>query len=822
MIKNLILIYSFIFSFCCLAFAENINVKCSKVDCVFAGSESAIIYLKNVPVPSESNVNVFVDAKLGVTPIQFKKNGLDYVFKSESFNNQFFRSNLSLNVYLKNEKKEKAISDKIALLDQQILRIDELLSHGSDIALIEEKSKIVSLRANLLVEKEKTKVLVYTTSLPVQSNPIWLPSEGTLRLSGIDANVYNDVLASLKIEIEGSKFSTRISDYTIFLNDVLIPSGSLTVTSNSIIINQPRREGLNTLRFYGYDSKRRTISGFYSFIAGSKSVVITVKDNAGNALVGAAVKVNSVNSKLSFSGLTDSNGSIVVNHLPASVGVNAVATYAGGGAVAFLPSDLVSKDLVLAPMSNPVIANLDYFYSLDGWDLSSGQVERFSKADDLSEYLVKPKSFLSLAERYKRVSDKFKKVKNLQNYCYGDCTLILSTGGAGAKTTSHTFVAAERNLQLRYRFKTNEVFNGYEDTAYDDSYLISYRTSSGKAGSVSNSVRSLSKAAFDKNGISNWMTFNIDNAPGDTVELFLQVNNVGDDLYDSLLQLDQIRGTGVSIDASLGSNTFGLSLGNYPYQSGYSHIPVHLKLTGTPFGYLSTVKSTVTVAGVSFDGAIYSSSTSLESTQFPASGAIESDVVFKVKSPTDLQIPANAKGDFSVVADYYYGVNSLTLTSLPILISKVGSVYNGTGTSETGSDWIQTKYQTDVDLAASILGSSYTYLSQMNGGIGSFIGAEFGTAAEFSPSWYEMWQEESEVAAILNLTRREAVANKIVALVNDPVAGKNIQCIWLDGRFYKDAGEQVDPFWTKLLSDPKTATIAKPRQEAIQKFQILY
>lgn len=649
------------------------------------------------------------------------------------------------------------------------------------------------------------------------------PSPGQLSLAGVNITGFNSITSVPKIVILNESFSTKRSDYTIFLNDALVPLDEQSVSSTEILLFSSLREGENEIRVYGVDSVGRTIKGFFKFVAGSKTITLKTVDSVGSVLANSNLKVSIPGYEQSINDTTDAAGTLTIHGIPKTSLISVSGDASTNSSSTVLEAGENARDIVLTSVGEPTTPNL-YYSDLSGWDLSSGQVAKVPKTADLSNYLFKPKYSISLAERKRRNFDRIPSSSpRIQGEdCYYNCTLLISTAGVGEKTTTHTFVATEKNLKVNYRFKTLEIFNGYVDPMYDDYYTISYKTSSGKTGIVSNSLSSLTRDGFDFNGVSDWMTFSIDNQVGDIVEIKASVTNMGDDLYDSLLQLDHIVRSEVLAYGTLDSSISAISIGSHSYFDGYTRIPAYVKIEGEPGSFLGSVTPRIFVNGMIFDGEILTSSIPLEWARFPGSGIIESYVVFQFISPSSLALTKESNVYFSYLVTSGYDSASFIFGKFPPLVSKTLSSHNGIVTAvDGGNDWIHYRLDSQIEKISEVLDSKFTYLSHMNGGLLGMDGTEFGTAVEYSPSWYKMNLEQSEAEVINNAARRSAAANRIIGLINDPIVGKGIKCIWVDGRFYKETGSQTDPFWIQLLNDSATAEVVRPNKKSTQKIQII-
>ncbi|QDK37927.1 hypothetical protein [Bdellovibrio sp. NC01] len=824
-----LLITSLLVGSAALALDPAISVSCVP-SCLYFSGQTPKVRVKNVPVSIDNRLTVKVEGIFDSQAVQLQKSGKEYIYQGAVVGSEGFAKYLDISVYAVDESKENAYIAQISSLGLRVAKIDELLQSGPNSILETEKSKLQAQLADLNSKKVNLRSVIYSTSVKILARPIVESSIGILSLGGVIINDYNDLFTNPVVSVTGVSLSNKYSDFTVFLNGVVLQTSEFFLNPNSLIVQKKLVDGENTIRFYGYDNLGKPLFAVFKFWAGSKSKVITLKDVNGTPVENATANINAVGSKVSQSLMSDSTGRIFITNFPANMMLNYQAYVTNGFAAGTLASNIDTASVTLSTVGSVQAQNLNYNYDLSGWDLTSGQVYRAPITSDLSNFLIKPKNKIHGLERKTRkiLNEKSIRVFEDEDCLLGQCSLILSTAGVGAKTTSHTFVATEKNLKINYRFKTLEIFNGYEDTEYDDTYTISYRSSSGYSNSISGSMRSLGRNAFDANALSQWMQFQIMNEIGDTVEIKLTVTNVMDDLYDSLLQIAPIYGSRLQLAASLNKDVMALSVGSSFYANGKTQVDGHVKVTGTPGDKLSDLKLNVNVAGVSLDGSLLNSASSIVGSFFPLSGILESDVTFEFATPYDFKLPEKSEATVSVEAiseGPHDDTAVLTIGKLPA----IGFYYNFLDSRNTkiaigegGTEWVLPQVAKYVAYLEDNYSTFFTLLSPMNGGTPLGYGSEFGDAARYSPSWYNLAAAKNEVEAAEQVYEREMAATKLIELANDSANGSHILRIWADGRFFKTSGAQIDPFWAKINSDPVAASIIVPWPGYSSEFLIFF
>ncbi|WIA40281.1 hypothetical protein OEZ86_013654 [Tetradesmus obliquus] len=173
-----------------------------------------------------------------------------------------------------------------------------------------------------------------------------------------------------------------------------------------------------------------------------------------------------------------------------------------------------------------------------------------------------------------------------------DTDFVLTTSGAGAQYLSRTFVtpAGVTSVSLRYMFVTRE-FPKYYASQCNDAFSVTITSASAK-GVVAIAASTLNAFAYneytitDLGGATSWFQLTAPvSSGGDTVGIRVSVSNVGDGVVDSMIIVDKVITTSLSItDIALadidGDPLRFLSASPHPYFDGNTRVHGTLSVHG--------------------------------------------------------------------------------------------------------------------------------------------------------------------------------------------------------------------------------------------------
>jgi hypothetical protein len=125
-----------------------------------------------------------------------------------------------------------------------------------------------------------------------------------------------------------------------------------------------------------------------------------------------------------------------------------------------------------------------------------------------------------------------------------DNVLVVGTNAASDLQLAHAepkVYPFTKSVYIKYKFQTDEVPGGYFGTKYNDYYIVTIRSNTGNAITVSHSMNELGLGAFDGSGATDFFTLNMPVDPKtEWVAFDVGVSNVADNLLDSQVIVNKL------------------------------------------------------------------------------------------------------------------------------------------------------------------------------------------------------------------------------------------------------------------------------------------
>ena len=414
-------------------------------------------------------------------------------------------------------------------------------------------------------------VISKTEESMIDGDP-FAPGDGTLSMTGVSLTAFNPikpngedkplefVLSSAGDDEPDLKFDTDLSSIGLLINgqtivlsgaaangteryryhrqlDTSEPIGWFSDDSKTFFVDTELVDGRNLISLKAYDNVGRPIYLQKVIWAGGHALTVEIYDRDGNqvsdqtefkviATLSDDHNVQQVK--------TTTTGKVEFDNCPRRTILLSAQTTKDGSSIGFGGTTDVDSTYIIRTTS------FNEASSIDNNSFESGTVDGWQTPEDESSFEIVTHSENvgpgtgSIAVRDRRVLSPT-----------GDNDLLLRTVGEGPTYISRTFVAKPgvTSVALRYRFQTEEVPGGYFGSEFNDFFSVAVRTlTGGDMAYESNNMNQLGLHAFDSAGSTAWRqkVLPISNDQ-DTVQVDVEVANVADDLYDSVVFVDFVQ-----------------------------------------------------------------------------------------------------------------------------------------------------------------------------------------------------------------------------------------------------------------------------------------
>lgn len=346
-----------------------------------------------------------------------------------------------------------------------------------------------------------------------------------LALDNVNSNGFNATATPVRFVVAAGSLNTTSGTTEIFINDSPVDSADIAVTASSIVVSQPLADGPNIIRVTAQDISGDAVDQEFALWAGSNSLAVKVIDQNGDDVANARVQYRlNEDEDIFIQLLTDAEGMVSADNIPGRpINLYAYAPNLIDSASTSVQGSATSVVLTVRPVAptSPVDNNDLQLGTTDGWIVSPGT----------TVVLHEGEADASLAS-----GD-------------ADYDLIAYTNNSEQKATVVRSIevpagqSGNVSYNFRHRFITTEVPGGYCGTQFNDAFGVEVRVvlpggQPLEPQRVVQSMNGLGCSAFDANGSTGWMDFQLSAAPGATLEVTGFVQNVGDAAFQSWLVVD--------------------------------------------------------------------------------------------------------------------------------------------------------------------------------------------------------------------------------------------------------------------------------------------
>lgn len=578
----------------------------------------------------------------------------------------------------------------------------------------------------------------------------------------------------VQFKASGAALSTDLSRYSVYVNRSIVDEANLRIDGDLLTVAAALQDGANDVSVSAPDAEGAPVEADASIWAGTASVQGKVVDEPGNPVAGATVVAALTDDPtVTATTTTDSAGRYVLGNFPKrTVMVNATGTgNLSGTTTSVAGTDF--PDIVFWSFGIPVTTpNLDFSRGTEGW------INRSGPPPTLEDYVENPgpQSAAPSPTIHARLM-RWSPFSTAQAQAATRKSLRWSTSGHGSKTTTFTFIPPtdSKTVGIRYRFQTAE-FPAYFGSAYNDSYQVTFESQSGRKVVASGAMNELGASAFDASGSTAWRELTLELASaGEPVQVEVTVTNVKDGAMDSVVFIDQVLPSSVSIaQARLfdidNSALQYLSAADHPYFNAATRVHATLKLTGPAAAKLSLLELHVLQGGVvKAKGRIAAALTPNLYRTFGASGIELSGAQLAFEIPAKELAAVNSTYDgplaLKLVAKADDGSSAeKNMGQVRLLVRWTGTErYGGRDAHRGGDDWLTAAAR---DVCDSV-NASWGDFSNMNAG--SFAPDHRShTSGLDADGWYPGYS-----------ARDAAAAAKMLALLNMPGVSGQVKRVYV-------------------------------------------
>lgn len=486
-------------------------------------------------------------------------------------------------------------------------------------------------------------------------------SAGVLRWTGLDPASMNAAFQPFGVELGGAAVSSEHPP-VVTIDGVMASDGAYVVTERGVSIPDGFPPGRHEVSVVVSDTAGGTAELSAAVWFGASELSVTVLDPAGDP-VDAMLLVYPAEAPWISARAGTTGGVATLRGLPTGTLVIEASGPSGSFGTVSVTDDAGAVQMVVRPMNQPsTIVDNAFEAGGAGWDTGDAPVTLV--AHQVAE-TPSPGGSLPKA---------------------GDpLDLQLTTSGEGPRTISRTFTAASaaREVRLRFRFVTTEVPE-YFGSEYNDSCSVTIRTAARRVTRAV-SMNGLGLSAFDPTTKSTgWMDVSLPVEPFETVQVEVQVSNVGDGILDSSVVIDDVSEGSLSIRSlSLrdldGSELRYLSVGNRLGGLG-GRTPIHatLEVLGDAGDRISAMDLEVVQNGaiVARASALPAALAALSGPLFPGVGLGTPQAVFEFPpggldalSDDDVTLRVKVRGSSGAVAEWAHRPAGAAGSSLPVMRS---------------------------------------------------------------------------------------------------------------------------------------------------------
>lgn len=576
----------------------------------------------------------------------------------------------------------------------------------------------------------------------------------------------------MQFKASGAALSTDLSTYTVYVNSSIADRANLRTQGDLLSVASVLKEGSNAVSVYALDTEDALIVFRTSIWAGNASVQGKVVDEAGSPVAGATVVAALTDDPtVTATTTTDHAGRYVLNNFPNRT---VMVTATGPGNLSGTTTSVAGTefpDLVFWSFGSPVATpNNDFSRGTEGW------INRSGPPPTLVDHIENPgpQSAAPSPTVFARLMG-WSLFPTAQAQAVTKKDIQISTSGHGPVTTTYTVTpqADATTARIRYRFKTAE-FPTYFGSAYNDSYRITLTSQSGRKVVASGAMNQLGASAFDDSGSTAWKDLTLElAAAGEPVQVQVTVTNVKDGAMDSVVFIDQLLPSSISIaQARLfdidNSALQYLSAADHPYFDAATRVHATLKLTGPAAARLSSLELHVLQDGVvKAKGRLATALTSKLYKPFGASGIELSSAQLAFEIPAKELAAVNSTHDGPLQLKLVAGADDGSsaekeMGQVPLLTRWTGNErYGGRDAHRGGDDWLKASTR---DVCSSV-SASWGDFSNMNAG--SFApDHRLHTSGVDADGWYSGYN-----------ARDAATAAKMIALLNSPGVGNKVEYV---------------------------------------------
>jgi hypothetical protein len=433
-------------------------------------------------------------------------------------------------------------------------------------------------------------------------------SPGNVTLEGVSETSFNSTAVPVRFTITGATFSINPEDLIVYHNNKPVPANLTHISPSTVSISSVLVDGENSIILVAKDAQGLLVYDEVTLWAGSNTVVGTAFDPNGQPVSGADITARLGDDRNVNTTVTSANGVFQIDNLPTRTIILEASSAGNQFGSAAITGNAGSVQLTLIGFSKPsTIENNDFHLGTEGWNIRTESTvsiipHQEGSMDTVQALPVTEPSMLSskssnLKEERRAKALRLQKeitakgsepsfaIQSPDSEAAAADTnqdLQLSTGGIhGAQSISRTFQTkpGTKSVTVRYRFITSEVPGGYFGTEFNDYFSVSVRSqNAGGQIAESNSMNGLGLGAFDPSGATAWRETTLSvNEDGDTVQVDLEVANVEDELFDSLLIVDFVQEkklaiTQLTLNDIDNMPLWHLSTAAHPYFNGNTRI----------------------------------------------------------------------------------------------------------------------------------------------------------------------------------------------------------------------------------------------------------
>lgn len=422
-----------------------------------------------------------------------------------------------------------------------------------------------------LTARNNTTYLPFITTEP-NSLDTFLP-EGALTLSGVSRTGLNPTDAALTFNLVGASFwQQNVSATSFTVNDEVVPAENITISTDSIRVDNVLTDGKNVIHMMTVDAVGRPLYFDSTVWAGTNILHVNFVNTDGTSFTEQlTVTLTLMDEQVVYEEISTNTGVVDFKNVPSStIFIKAVASGNRTGAIGVVGGAENVTVTLLGFDSPSNVDNNDFSQGTNGWTVGSAPVQIVPHDENvgpvpsaiLGQRLTPP--LAPVSERWQRHSTITQRVAAVSHRTTNslafpnalvDNDLQLETFGEGPQFVSRTFQTTPEvsAVRLRYRFVTSEVPGGYFGSKFNDYFSVSIRSQRG-GGAVweANSMNGMGLDAFDAGGSTVWrdiilpVDFN-----GDVIKIDISVANVADGLLDSQVSVDFIEEIGVRVIPTL-------------------------------------------------------------------------------------------------------------------------------------------------------------------------------------------------------------------------------------------------------------------------------